>query len=244
MENSSASNNLSGPLSNTSFKGFMDLPVYELSSVLKDPAITIPLYFPLSNKFNALVKRTFDIVISILIVLLVLSWLLPVLALIIWIDSSGPIFFLQRRTKSLGQEFTCIKLRTMLVNTEADILSATENDYRITKVGKLLRKYHIDELPQFMNVLAGDMSVIGPRPHMIIETSRYECLLTEYSGRHAIKPGITGLAQSFGHFGATEDLDKMKYRVYLDLKYIREWSLIMDITILLRTCALILGMPI
>jgi len=196
---------------------------------------------PLERKFNFILKRGFDILLSSLLILLLLSWLLPIIALLIKFDSRGPVFFLQKRNKKNGEIFTCIKFRSMVVNKEADKLAAYENDIRITAFGKFLRHHHLDELPQLFNVLYGDMSIIGPRPHMIIENIRYEKVVKEYSCRHQVKPGITGLAQSFGHFGYTMDLQKIKERVDIDLMYIKQWSIKMDIQIMLRTFRMISG---
>jgi putative colanic acid biosynthesis UDP-glucose lipid carrier transferase len=195
---------------------------------------------PLERPYNFILKRCLDVVISIFLIIVLLSWLLPILALLIKLDSKGPVFFLQKRNKNGGRSFTCIKFRSMIVNKEADILSAAENDKRITRVGKFIRHYHLDELPQLFNVLAGDMSLIGPRPHMVSENARYEKLVKEYIYRHTVKPGMTGLAQSLGNFGATADMEKFQERVALDLQYIRQWSVGMDIKIMYRTCRLML----
>lgn len=197
---------------------------------------------PLNNSWNSLIKRGFDILISMVLIICVLSWLIPLLSIFIKLDSAGTVFFLQKRNKNGGRLFTCIKFRSMHENNDADILAATENDKRITKVGKFLRDYHIDELPQLFNVLAGDMSIIGPRPHMISENVIYANMLQEYDYRHTVKPGITGLAQSIGNFGATGDIEKIKERVRLDIQYINKWSLAMDIKILYRTSLIMLGL--
>ena len=132
----------------------------------------------------------------------------------------------------------------MIVNPDADILSARENDKRITHIGAFLRKHHLDELPQLFNVVFGDMSIIGPRPHMVAENTKFENLVDEYASRHSILPGITGLAQSYGNFGSTHDIEKIKQRVELDLYYIREWSLLLDIKVLIRTTRLLFGRKI
>lgn len=197
---------------------------------------------PLENKGNFIIKRGFDILISLVLIVAILSWLIPLLAILIKLDSRGSVFFLQKRNKNAGRLFTCIKFRSMFINKEADILVACENDKRVTRFGKFLRKYHIDELPQLFNVLIGDMSIIGPRPHMVSENIMYANLLHDYDYRHSVKPGITGLAQSYGNFGATTDLEKVKERTDLDIHYIRTWSLKMDIKILYRTFLLILGL--
>jgi len=197
--------------------------------------------FPLNNKYNRLGKRIIDITISMLLIPLVLSWLVPLLAIIIKLDSRGPVFFLQKRNGDGGKLFTCIKFRTMVVNEEADLLAARHNDIRVTGFGKFLRHYHIDELPQLFNVLIGDMSLIGPRPYMVNENLYYENLLEQYALRHTVKPGITGLAQSYGYFGSLHDLDHLKERVSLDMQYIRNWTIGMDIKIIFRTCMMVIG---
>lgn len=190
---------------------------------------------PLEWPRNRWLKRAADLVIATLAIVLLLSWLIPLLALIITIDSRGPVFFLQRRNKRDGKTFTCIKFRTMIRNENADVLPATVGDQRITAVGRFLRKYYLDELPQFLNVLWGDMSVIGPRPHMINENKKYEILLEQYDWRHRVKPGITGLAQIMGYVGATTDMQDMKRRVLMDISYVRHWSFRLDVIIIYRT---------
>ncbi len=243
MENFTATNT-SGSIAHAASlrENFSDITLYEVRKI-KDPVCSkqIPLFSPLSNRSNLLLKRSLDITFSLFFIVFILSWLTPLLAILIKLDSKGPVFFRQRRNKNLGRVFTCIKFRTMIVNADADVLSASENDKRITRFGGLLRKHHLDELPQLINVLAGDMSIIGPRPHMVAENSKFENMFDEYASRHAILPGITGLAQSYGNFGATHDIEKVKQRVELDLYYIRKWSLIMDVKILVRTGRLILG---
>ncbi|MDB5199370.1 MAG: hypothetical protein JWO92_1333 [Chitinophagaceae bacterium] len=201
------------------------------------PGSTIPL----ENIWNFIIKRCFDVLLSLILIVFILSWLIPLLAILIKLDSRGPIFFLQKRNKNGGRLFTCIKFRSMFVNKDADTLVACENDKRITRFGKFLRNYHVDELPQLFNVLTGDMSIIGPRPHMISENLLYGNLLPEYTYRHTVKPGITGLAQSLGNFGSTNSLEKVKERVRLDILYINKWSLGMDIKILFRTSLIMLG---
>jgi len=215
------------------------------------PEITYPLpgsryqilnkRHPLKKRYNRFIKRSFDILLSIIIIITTLSWLIPLFAIIIRLDSRGPVFFRQKRNRNNGKLFSCIKFRTMIVNDEADRQVARINDERVTRFGKFLRHYHFDELPQAFNVLMGDMSVIGPRPYMVNENRYYENLLEMYAHRHTIKPGITGLAQSFGYFGSLHDLEKVKERVDLDIHYIYEWSLGMDIRILCRTFLMITG---
>lgn len=194
---------------------------------------------PLIKTHNIVLKRVLDIVISVAVILCLLSWLLPVLALLIKIDSSGPVFFLQKRNSKNGRFFYCIKLRTMVVNRDADTLTATLNDQRITGLGRFLRISHLDELPQFLNVLAGSMSVIGPRPHMFSENVRYNSMFSYYNDRHFVKPGITGLAQSLGYNGPITSFYQIEKKVAYDIFYINNWTLMMDIKIMARTVAMI-----
>ena len=196
---------------------------------------------PLDIKFNRILKRGADIIISGIFILTVLSWLIPLLALLIRLDSKGPVFFLQRRNKRNGQLFTCIKFRSMKVNTNADILPAEKNDSRVTRLGKFLRNHYIDELPQLFNVFGGDMSLIGPRPHMVSDNLKYDLLIKSYDYRHKVKPGITGLAQVLGYVGSVDDLKMMEARVNLDMFYIRHWSSRLDLLILYRTVRKTLG---
>jgi putative colanic acid biosynthesis UDP-glucose lipid carrier transferase len=204
---------------------------------------TTLLHQPLDTLFNRMVKRSFDIFFSIIMIVLVLSWLMPIIAILIWIDTRGPVFFFQKRNKRNGELFTCIKFRSMIVNHEADILPARRNDKRITFVGRFLRNHYIDELPQFFNVLMGDMSVIGPRPHMITDNLNYRKQIDHYERRHKGKPGITGLAQVLGYVGATENIQKIKDRVGLDIFYLRHWSFKLDMIIIYRTFRKIIGLP-
>jgi putative colanic acid biosynthesis UDP-glucose lipid carrier transferase len=190
---------------------------------------------PLDNWDAQLIKRIFDIVFSSLVIAFLLSWLLPIIAIIIKLDSKGPAFFKQRRTGRDNQWFWCFKLRTMHLNDESDTLQATANDKRITRVGKFLRKSSLDELPQFFNVLIGDMSVVGPRPHMLKHTEDFSAELDNFMARHKIKPGITGLAQSKGYRGETSAFEMKKNRVKLDLFYINNWTFIFDLKIIFNT---------
>lgn len=195
-----------------------------------------------TQPLNKVTKRALDLIMAIAVIVLVLSWAVPLLAICIKLGSPGPVFFLQRRNKRNGEIFTCIKFRSMVVNKEADILPAAENDKRITKLGRFLRRYYIDELPQFFNVLWGDMSVVGPRPHMISDNLRYGEMVDHYFYRHKVKPGITGLAQVLGYVGSVgDDTQKIKDRVRLDIFYWRHWSLRLDIAILFRTLGHAMG---
>ena len=196
---------------------------------------------PLEKRSNLMIKRAFDLLLSSLLLLAIGTWMFPVIAILVMIDSKGPVFFLQRRIKKDGGIFTCIKFRTMRINEEADRLPACVNDRRITRLGRILRIYHIDELPQLLNVFWGDMSITGPRPHMISEDHKYTGMFDFYSGRYKVKPGITGLAQVLGYVGSTADPEKMKQRVKLDLYYIRHWSPALDFKIIFRTFLIVVG---
>jgi len=213
------------------FRGFtykgLELEMYDYIPVLNVTPI------PLDDWKNRAVKRAFDIGFSLFVIIFVLSWLTPLLALIICLDSEGPIFFKQKRSGKINSTFYCLKFRTMRVNK--DIKQATQDDQRITKIGAFLRKTSLDELPQFFNVLMGDMSVVGPRPHMISHTEQYSRKIERFMARHFVKPGITGLAQAKGYRGETRELNMMKNRVRLDKFYIENWSLLLDIKILFLT---------
>ncbi len=190
---------------------------------------------PLENMVNRVLKRTFDMVFSFLVILLVISWLVPVVAILIKATSPGPVFFRQRRSGKGNTQFTCLKFRTMVVNKQADERQATKDDVRITRVGRFLRKTNLDELPQFFNVMLGHMSVVGPRPHMLRHTEQYSKLIDKFMVRHLIKPGITGWAQVHGLRGETSDATKMEKRVEYDVWYIENWSLLLDLKIILVT---------
>ena len=204
-----------------------------------------PLFVqPLDKSFNRLIKRGMDILISTLIIISLLSWLLPLIALMIKLNSKGPVFFLQKRNKRNGELFTCIKFRSMYVNADADLLPATEDDQRITPLGKFLRNHYLDELPQFFNVLWGDMSVIGPRPHMVRDNLYFEKTVKNYAYRNKVKPGITGLAQVLGYVGWAEDQLKIEARVNMDLFYVRHWCTRLDWVILFRTIKKMVGFTV
>lgn len=189
---------------------------------------------PLEKVENRIIKRIFDIVFSLLIFALILSWLLPLLIIIIKTTSKGPIFFLQKRSGKNGVVFNCVKLRTMYVNTICDELAANKNDYRITSFGKFLRRSNLDELPQFYNVLKGEMSIIGPRPHMLKHTEEFGKVIDQYNLRHFLKPGISGWAQINGYRGDLSG-NKMQKRVEYDLWYMENWSFLLDLRIILKT---------
>jgi putative colanic acid biosynthesis UDP-glucose lipid carrier transferase len=184
---------------------------------------------------NQVIKRLFDFAFSVLFVTLVLSWLIPLIGLIIKLDSKGPVFFIQKRSGKDNQPFNCLKFRTMVVNSDSDSKQASREDNRITKFGHFLRKTSIDELPQFINVLIGTMSVVGPRPHMLRHTDEYSKVIEQFMGRHYVKPGITGLAQCLGYRGETKDLIDMENRVRMDRYYIENWTFWFDIKIIFLT---------
>lgn len=183
---------------------------------------------------NKIVKRSFDLLFATCAIIISPLILIPV-AIGIKISSPGPIFFKQKRTGYRGKEFTCYKFRTMKVNTDSDKIQATKDDPRKTQFGNFLRKTSIDELPQFFNVLRGDMSIVGPRPHMVKHTKDYSVLIDKYMIRHTIKPGITGWAQVNGYRGETKELWQMEKRVEYDVWYTENWNLMLDLKIIFLT---------
>ena len=190
---------------------------------------------PLQEPVSQFVKRFFDILFSLFVIVFVLSWLTPILAICIKLESKGPVFFKQSRNGFNYQEFDCYKFRSMTPNKDAHLHQATKGDERITKVGVFIRKTSMDELPQFFNVLFGDMSVVGPRPHMVSHTNMYAQRIDKFMVRHFVKPGITGLAQVSGFRGEVEKDDDIVSRVKYDIFYIENWSLLLDVKIILQT---------
>lgn len=190
---------------------------------------------PLKSSINRGIKRAFDILFSSLVLLILFPFVFIPVAIIIKITSPGPIFFKQMRTGYRGRDFMCWKFRTMHVNADSDKVQATKDDPRKTKFGDFLRRSSIDELPQFINVFMGDMSVVGPRPHMLKHTEDYSKLIDKYMVRHLIKPGITGWAQVNGYRGLTEALWQMERRVEYDVWYIENWTFLLDLKIIVRT---------
>lgn len=190
-----------------------------------------PLELPLSQ----IKKRIFDIGFSLLVILGVFTWLFPILALLIKLSSKGPVFFVQDRSGKNNETFKCIKFRSMKVNQEAHLRQASKDDDRLTKIGRFIRKTNLDELPQFFNVLMGDMSVVGPRPHMLKHTEEYSKLIKQYMLRHWLKPGITGWAQVNGFRGETKELACMQKRVEHDIWYGENWSFYLDLRIIWKT---------
>jgi putative colanic acid biosynthesis UDP-glucose lipid carrier transferase len=190
---------------------------------------------PLDKEINTRLKHFFDVVFSLFVILTVLSWLTPILGLLIKLESRGPVFFKQRRNGLNYKEFYCYKFRSMRLNSEADLEQVQKNDPRVTKFGKILRKFSLDELPQFFNVVLGDMSVVGPRPHMVSHTEMYAKSVDKFMVRHFIKPGITGLAQINGCRGEVENEKDIVNRVKFDIFYIENWSILLDLRIIYKT---------
>ena len=190
---------------------------------------------PMDEPFNKFIKRSFDILLALFIIVGILSWLTPILGLIIKLESKGPVFFKQKRNGLDYKEFYCYKFRSMTPNPIADLYQVTKGDERITKVGKIIRKTSIDELPQFINVLKGEMSVVGPRPHMVSHTHMYAERIDKFMVRHFVKPGITGLAQVSGYRGEVENDNDIINRVKYDIFYLENWSLFLDLKIVFQT---------
>lgn len=184
------------------------------------------------RRFYLLAKRIFDIGISLFVLLFVFSWLFPILYLLIRLDSKGPVFFVQKRVGFLGRSFPCLKFRTMHLNAEANTQQATEDDPRITRIGRFLRHSNLDELPQFLNVLAGHMSVVGPRPHMYKDCHNFSNVVEGYKFRTLMKPGITGLAQVKGYRGPAKTFDHIFRRYQWDAFYVRNAGFWLDLRII------------
>jgi putative colanic acid biosysnthesis UDP-glucose lipid carrier transferase len=190
---------------------------------------------PLEFNYARFGKRVFDVIFSSLVILLILTWLSPILYLIMKLESKGPLFFKQLRHGYNRQSFWCYKFRSMRLNDDADSRMCVKNDCRVTKLGKFLRKTSIDELPQFYNVLIGDMSVVGPRPHMEAHTLEYSRSVNKYLVRHYAKPGITGLAQIKGYRGEIVKKADIINRTRLDIFYLEKWCPILDFKIIYYT---------
>lgn len=206
-----------------SLRRFDDVPVVDVNDL------------PLDTFWNRLVKRTFDILFSLTVLIGVMSWLFPIIALLIKRSSKGPVLFKQSRNGVNNEPFYCYKFRTMELNNEADLKWAEKNDPRITKVGRFLRATSLDEFPQFINVLLGQMSIVGPRPHPINLNDTYRDQVQKYSKRHASKPGITGLAQAMGYRGEIQEFYQMSSRVRLDRFYLQNWTFWLDLKIIFLT---------
>ena len=218
-----------------------DFFLYDMGYIQTQPVLNQAKY-PLDYYSNFLLKRTFDIIFSIIVLVGICSWLFPIIAVLIKMTSNGPIFFLQKRYGFHEEVFSCIKFRTMIVNDESSTKTTSENDSRITKIGKFLRKTSLDEMPQFLNVLKGEMSIVGPRPHMLAVDNYYKPKIGRYSLRSMVNPGITGLAQVNGLRGDAGDVEvEMNKRVLADAFYVRNWSFVLDLVIILKTILLVVG---
>ncbi len=203
---------------------FRDLPILSLRSE------------PLDDVGNRLKKRILDVIISSFVIVFVLSWMIPILGLLIYIESRGPIFFSQKRTGKNNTAFNCLKFRSMQYNNkDSDLKQATKGDARITRIGKFIRKTSLDEFPQFLNVFKGEMSVVGPRPHMLKHTDDYSKTVDQYMIRQFLKPGITGWAQIHGFRGEITSPEQIESRVNKDLWYLENWTLWLDIQIMFLT---------
>ena len=192
---------------------------------------------PLQHFSNRLVKRSFDLILSLFVLLTIFPIVYVIFGTIIKATSKGPVFFKQKRTGKGGRVFNCYKFRSMRPNKEADKLQATSGDPRVTKIGAFMRKTSIDEFPQFINVLRNDMSVVGPRPHMLKHTELYSSIIDKFMVRHLVKPGITGWAQVTGYRGETKTVEEMEGRVVRDVWYLENWTFFLDLKIIYLTIA-------
>lgn len=198
------------------------------------PIITLRVE-PLEEIKNRFKKRLFDLIFSSLVLIFVLSWLYPLLAILIKWESKGPVLFKQLRSGRNDEPFWCYKFRSMTVNQDSDKMQATKNDARVTKIGAFLRRSSLDEMPQFLNVFIGNMSVVGPRPHMLRHTDEYKKIISKFMVRHFLKPGITGWAQVNGFRGETRLLEDMDNRVKYDIYYLENWTTALDVRIIFMT---------
>ncbi|PZU82202.1 MAG: undecaprenyl-phosphate glucose phosphotransferase [Chryseobacterium sp.] len=213
---------------------YVSIGPHHFDSINQIPFLKL-LKEPLSAPKKQVLKRIFDILFSSLVLIFILSWLMPIVAIIIKLESKGPVFFLQKRSGFKNEPFNCIKFRSMSVNSYSDVMSASKNDSRVTKFGSFMRKTSIDELPQFVNVFLGHMSVVGPRPHMLSQTEQYAKITKKYMLRHIVKPGITGWAQVMGSRGEIFSNKDMENRVEKDIWYIQNWSFFLDLKIIFLT---------
>ncbi len=216
---------------------FLSKPSYDLVQIdqLNQMTIMALRTEPLHGYFNRIKKRSFDIIVSGFVIIFIMSWLTPLLGIIIKFTSKGPVFFIQDRSGKDNRTFRCIKFRSMQVNDESNEKQAEKGDARITKIGAFMRQTNLDEFPQFFNVFKGEMSISGPRPHMLKHTQEYSKIISKYMIRHYLKPGLTGWAQVNGYRGETEDTLLMEKRVEYDIWYMENWSLMLDIKIIFMT---------
>jgi putative colanic acid biosynthesis UDP-glucose lipid carrier transferase len=205
------------------FEYYDYIPVISSRNILQDETI------------NKIIKRLFDLLFSTIIIIGIMSWLTPIMAVLIKLESKGPVFFIQKRNGLNYKVFKCFKFRSMVFNDQTDSDLALKNEIKITKLGKFIRKTSIDELPQFFNVLWGDMSVVGPRPHPVSHNDKYILMADKFMARHFVKPGITGLAQTKGYRGEVETDEDIINRVKYDIFYMENWSILLDIEIIFKT---------
>lgn len=220
------------------FRSLPDLGVQHSKSLQIDFYGDVPVLSfrsePLEALHNKIIKRAFDIFGALIVFVVIYPWLIPLLAIVVKFSGKGAVFFKQERTGYKNQSFTIYKFRTMRENEEANEEQALDDDGRLTRIGKFFRKHHLDELPQFWNVLRGDMSLVGPRPHMLSHTKEYQNIIQQYMVRHFVKPGITGLAQVNGLKGF-HNIQEMEDRVKTDVYYLENWSFLLDVSIIART---------
>ena len=228
---------------NVKVSSIPDLPYYDFKNFFISKISSVPYIsinkLPLDNSFNVLSKRVFDVVFSSLVIVFILSWMIPLFGLFIKFSSKGPILFVQKRDGFKGITFNCFKFRTMVINKMSDIKMADDNDNRLTKFGKFLRLSTLDEMPQFINVFLGDMSIVGPRPHPVSLNIKYSNDIVNFNKRHRFKPGITGLSQSLGYSGFIKSTKDMRDRVKMDIFYFKNWSLLLDFKIIFRTTGIL-----
>jgi putative colanic acid biosynthesis UDP-glucose lipid carrier transferase len=221
------------------FKFVPDYNIFVNRNIYVDFVNDIPVLSlrkePLEDTGNRIKKRALDVVLSSLAIIFILSWLIPLIALLIKLDSKGPIFFIQLRSGKNNQPFRCLKFRSLRVNDQADSIQVSRNDNRVTRIGRIMRKTNIDELPQVLNIFLGDMSLVGPRPHMLKHTEQFAELYKEYMIRHFVKPGLTGWAQVNGFRGEIKDNEFLRKRVEYDTWYMENWSLYLDLKIIFLT---------
>jgi putative colanic acid biosynthesis UDP-glucose lipid carrier transferase len=221
------------------FKFVPDYQIFVNRNIFVDFVDDIPVLSlrkePLEDTGSKIKKRVFDIFFSLFVIIFILSWLVPIIAILIKLESRGPVFFIQERSGKNNQPFSCLKFRSLKMNDEANKKQVTKNDSRVTRVGRILRKTNLDELPQFFNVFMGDMSVVGPRPHMLKHTDDFTAIYKEYMIRHFVKPGLTGWAQVNGFRGEIRENEMLRKRVEYDIWYMENWSLWLDMKIIIMT---------
>ena len=230
---------------NVKVSSIPDLPYYDFKNFFISKISSVPYIninkLPLDNSFNVLSKRVFDVVFSSLVIVFILSWMIPLFGLFIKFNSKGPVLFVQKREGFKGNVFNCFKFRSMVLNSVSDTKMADDNDNRLTKFGRFLRLSTLDEMPQFINVFLGDMSIVGPRPHPVNLNKQYIKDIINLNKRHRFKPGITGLSQALGYSGFIKSTQDMSDRVKMDIFYFKNWSLLLDFKIIFKTTGILLN---